>query len=150
MIMSSHCVCVSVRLCVCVYVCVFVTIIMTIIIRLSWVCIIFSFWTAFVFVTILCMFWVFVYLWTGFRFIFCSCWHPPSSSSQALTTKPWEYGMLQRSSRLQSWKVTRTTWDQLRSTRAGSTWRQVRLPDNDIESYECERDWEYLHRLWWY
>ena len=22
--------------------------------------------------------------------------------------------------------------------------------DNDIESYECERDWEYLHRLWWY
>ena len=27
----------------------------------------------------------------------------------------------------------------MRSTRAGSTWRQVRLPDNDIESYKRER-----------
>ena len=55
----------------------------------------------------------------------------PPSSSQALTTKPWESGTWPRSSRSRSWKVTRTGWGQLRSTRAGSTWRQVRGEEHD-------------------
>jgi hypothetical protein len=51
---------------------------------------------------------------------------PPSSSSQALTTGPWEYGTSPRSSRSLSWQATRTGWRQLRLTGAGNTWRQVR------------------------
>ena len=60
----------------------------------------------------------------------------PPPSSQALATTRWEYGRSPRSSRSRSWKVTRTGWRQLRSTRAGSTWRQVRSPDYDYEYYE--------------
>ena len=79
------------------------------------------------------MSWNFIH--TIFRFIFCSCWPSPPSSSQALATKPWESGTWPRSSRSRSWKVTRTGWRQLRSTRAGSTWRQVRG-----EEHEQRRD----------
>ena len=60
------------------------------------------------------------------QLIFCSGWRPPSSSSQALTTTPWEYGTSPRSSRSLSWQATRATWRQLRLTGAGNTWRQVR------------------------
>ena len=79
------------------------------------------------------MSWNFIH--TVFRFMFCSCWPPPPSSSQALATTPWESGTWPRSSRSRSWKVTRTPWGQLRSTRAGSTWRQVRG-----EEHEQRRD----------
>ena len=75
------------------------------------------------------------FIQTVFRFIFCSCWPSPPSSSQALATAPWESGTWPRSSRSRSWKVTRASWRQLRSTRAGSTWRQVRG-----EEHEQRRD----------
>lgn len=69
--------------------------------------------------------------------------YPPPSSSQALTTTRWEYGRSPRSSRSRSWKVTRAPWRQLRSTRAGSTWRQVRG-----EEHEQRRDM-IARWTWW-
>ena len=87
------------------------------------------------------MSWNFIH--TVFRFMFCSCWPSPPSSSQALGTTPWEYGTWPRSSRSRSWKVTRTPWRQLRSTRAGSTWRQVRG-----EEHEQRRDM-IARWTWW-
>ena len=53
---------------------------------------------------------------------------PPSSSSQALATTPWGYGTSPPINSSPSWEATRTTWLQLRSTGAGSSWRQVMRP----------------------
>ena len=88
------------------------------------------------------LWWILIFLWNRisvhnaallfyfvevyFGLYFAAVDVPPSSSSQALTTTPWGYGTWARSSRSPSWEVTRATWRQLRSTGAGSTWRQVR------------------------
>ena len=80
---------------------------------------------------------------TVFLFIFCSCWPSPPSSSQALATTLWGCGTWAQCSRSRSWKVTRTSWRQLRSTRAGSTWRQVRG-----EEHEQRRDM-IARWTWW-
>jgi len=67
-----------------------------------------------------------LFYWTVFRFILCSGWRPPSSSSQALATTPWGYGTSPPINSSPSWEATRGKWRQLRSTGAGGTWRQVR------------------------
>ena len=53
---------------------------------------------------------------------------PPSSSSQVLMTIPCGYGTSPPINSSPSWEATRVKWGQLRSTGAGSTWRQVMWP----------------------